>query len=1115
MSCKNRGPIGITRSQRLWNDPKTAVDEYLLGFALTHPGTIVLEGHRAILRRDHAEMPGQVKLISGGGAGNEPTHTGFVGPGMLTGVVVGDIFSAPPSKSILKVIQQLGTNHSPGVLIIIQNYTGYRINFGLAKSRAQNEGIIVSMLTVGDDTCLKSFEKTAGRRGLAATLFIHKIAGAMAEEGRKLGEIWAVCNRIITSGELATIGICTRIPPSAGICACTGNSSTEQMEIGAFGFGIHGEPGATRVDFTTAKDIVCQLIDIMTDITAEASLKFAEPDDSKIAENKVAVIINNLGGSSQIELGVFTMEVIQQLTSRGLCVERIYVGTLMTSLDTSGFQLSVLKLSSDTRLIKYLDAPTAVPAWPKVLDWSGLSTNAEVMKLGRGSKISRLSVVSGGDIPEIEACGPVLDEHTAQVFLMILTFACEALTSCSKQLNIMDEDSGDGDCGTSVAQGTSAIKAAIKEKQISGYRPFVTLRQISYIIERVMGGIMGGLYSLFFDAGAKEFAKRSQREPVDACMWLNALAAGNKAVAEYGQATAGDRTMLDPLLAAQDNLVQALTLNLHPIRAFENAVKAAESKAIETIKMPAAVGRASLVKCKISCRRIAASDPFTERKMNAVIALCTFCEMHGPQVVFTTQTYRNCFDNESTEKLKFYGPKDVLKKADSLQGKAQSEGCEGCKSLGNIKYLSNEHETRTSFLSAQCPLTQEIGSLLKDACIRSLSCEVHSGKEGICYFGDDHRGHVLSQTFTLKDAQTRGFRRWYSFIVFMRDKQFLLNMWPFLVDNLREVIRELQDISEKKYNTEEAECPQRAARLKTASSGSEANSNKQPRSLGDITNEKHVFARIHMWLVWILSAGARHFVEILPMNLLDDELSYDLEHHIEVDEGFTLVNAKSPIIPKLTLEETKVAPEFLDVSYKSPITILKEIKCILGKEHFRQVLYASLTGIQVLVRGSKLEVLELLYGLSYLVPVACRRVVTQATEYMNPNACNFIGVDTSVAVPLLSSEICRLDIIPKEHKMANENSYLIRWAGTLPAKLPTLLVKIEKAFDNEKLGEPVLKAHFVALQEEWANIAKVVHAMRGRGHRGDLSGLMVSLGAGPRDQKLLDAWSMGLPSNPA
>lgn len=121
----------------------------------------------------------------------------------------------------------------PGVLLIVQNYTGYRINFGLARLRAQSEGLLVGMLTVGDDTCLKSFDKTAGRRGLAGTLFIHKIAGAMAEEGKPMGEIYAVCKKIMTSGELATIGLCTKITPQTGICSCTGNVGDEEMEFGA------------------------------------------------------------------------------------------------------------------------------------------------------------------------------------------------------------------------------------------------------------------------------------------------------------------------------------------------------------------------------------------------------------------------------------------------------------------------------------------------------------------------------------------------------------------------------------------------------------------------------------------------------------------------------------------------------------------------------------------------------------------------------------------------------------------------------------------------------------------------------------------------------------------
>ncbi|XP_076635484.1 folliculin [Colletes latitarsis] len=655
------------------------------------------------------------------------------------------------------------------------------------------------------------------------------------------------------------------------------------------------------------------------------------------------------------------------------------------------------------------------------------------------------------DTTDIKMEGPIINDESGKIFVSIILMACEAIIACIRQLNRMGEEFGNGDYGTNFACGAQVIKDNIQENKILGINPYATFMQIGRIIHRTVNGLHGKLYALFLFKIAKVFSEYESNKQITADMWFNALIVACKEMEQIQLPNIADQSMISALVEVQLHLTNVLNENVDPIDAFGVAVRTAEKFAMNT-------------KFKY---------PY-------------------PQAHAIGIWMRAAYEDGQYE-------------------------CEGCQSIGNVKYLSNEHETRTSFLSAQQSLTQDVWCLLKHACFRSLSCEVHPGKEGVCYFGDEYRGHVLSHTFTLKDAQARGFRRWCSFIVFMRDKQFLLNMWPFLVDNLKEVIRELQDFAEKKYNAEEAECPQRIVRLTTANNGSRSynNLNKQPRTFSDITNEKHVFIRIHMWLVWILSAGARHFIEIFPMSFIDDELSYNLEHQIETEEGFTLVNAKLPVNLNLNSNESEAISEFSEVLEKSTTVILRNLRSILGKDQFRQLLYSSLTGVQILVRGPSIQRLESLYGLSSLIPCACRRVKARATEYMDPNKCNFIGMDTSVAVPLPCASVCRLDIISDEHKVENSQSHIVRWTGSLPLKLPTLLTKIERSLDNEKLGNSTLKAHFAALQEEWANIAKVVHAMRGRGHSGDLSGLMLSLGAGPHDKKLLDAWSMGLPPNPA
>ncbi|XP_026297461.1 uncharacterized protein LOC100578937 isoform X3 [Apis mellifera] len=998
----------------------TIINKSLMGVAKIHNDLIVLEDCNAILRKDYVNMIGKVKLISGGRAENELLYPRFVGPGMLTAAILGNTFSGPSINNILRVIAEIESDHPSGILLIIQNDVEYSINFTLAKLHAEVKGYIIKLIIVNNNIS-HYFNNTIKENDILPILFIYKIAGAMSEEGKNIDEIYSLCNSVANNGEI--------------LCLKT------EMHFQNI---IH-EGYKLNILSNVVKQILKPLINILNKTLQDCTKKSIHKTKTFCTGHEIAILIS----CSQIQGNIFILEFLQQIEINKLKIKRIYVKEFTTYSNYNGFHICLLNLSLTTDLIKYLDFPTPISAWPKVLI-------TEVIKIEENKK----KIITSGKYNkninwyDLNLQGPTMNYETGQAFLSIISMACEAIIVCTEQLNKMDQEYGN--YGTSLARGAKAIQNDIQKNKISGTNLYITFTQISHIIQRTVGGLQGGLYSYFFYNVAKAFSKYQNDKEITIDMWLHVLTIANKALEQIKISSINNDILLTILITIQIDLENALNKNMDPFDAFGVAVKAAEN--------------------------------FNTN----ILHTHSFHEFKYPQAHAIGIWMRAAYEEDG-----------------------QYE-CEGCQSIGNVKYLSNEHETRTSFLSAQQSLTQDIWCLLKHACFRSLSCEVHPGKEGVCYFGDEYRGHVLSHTFTLKDAQARGFRKWCSFIVFMRDKQFLLNMWPFLVDNLKEVIRELQDFAEKKYNAEEAECPQRIVRLSTNNgSGSYNNSNKQPRTFSDITNEKHVFIRIHMWLVWILSAGARHFIEIFPMNLLDDELNYNLEHQIETEDGFTLVNAKLPINLTLNSNESETTLEFSEVLGKPTTLILKDLRSVLGKDQFRQLLYSSLTGVQILVRGPNIQRLESLYGLSSLIPRACRRVKTHATEYMDPNKCNFIGVDTSVAVPLPCVNVCRLDIVADEHKVENSNSHIVRWAGTLPLKLPTLLTKIEKSLENEKLGNSALKAHFAALQEEWANIAKVVHAMRGRGHNGDLSGLMLSLGAGPHDKKLLDTWSMGLPPNPA
>ncbi|XP_015191490.1 PREDICTED: triokinase/FMN cyclase-like isoform X2 [Polistes dominula] len=569
--------------ERPWKNSDEELENSILSFAKVHDGLVYYKKSKAILRRDFNDLVGKVKLVSGGASGNEPAFIGFVGPGMLTAAVCGQIFSAPSVGAILKIIKVVALDYS-GVLLIVLNYPGHRINFGLAKLRAEGMGVNVKMLVVGDDVCIEA--KAIEKRGLAGILFIIKIAGAMAENGENLETIYNVCNRIVNSGEIATMSIGMKLPffseeNSRSRNKSSRNNSSDESSADEMktGYGIHGELDGRSLGKRSFEDLVYVVMVrlIFTSISAPDN---EEPPRRFPIDHNVAVLVNNLGASNQIECNLFTAEILKQLKNYNLTAKRVYIGHLMTSLDSFGFQVSLLNLSIYPDLIKYLDSPTLAPAWPKVLTAKMLGYEKDDYSLPNTLDYYESTV------PYMKPKGPKLDDRSGEGLLTCILFACDALISCTEQLNRMDREFGDGDCGKTIARGADAIKDAIQMKKLrSTTNPFLIFTDISCIIEKEMGGVQGGLYSIFFYAVAKAFSEADDK--ITSRTWLNALTEGNKVISEFGQVSFGDRTMLDPLIAAQNELSSALDAKMHPIEAFGQAVKAAEKCAAQTLNVRA------------------------------------------------------------------------------------------------------------------------------------------------------------------------------------------------------------------------------------------------------------------------------------------------------------------------------------------------------------------------------------------------------------------------------------------------------------------------------------------------------------------------------------------------
>jgi dihydroxyacetone kinase-like protein len=328
--------------KKVINAPERVVDDMLRGMGLAHPELIrIIPEHNVVVRAD-APVEGKVALVSGGGSGHEPTHGGYVGQGMLDAACAGAVFTSPNPEQMLEATKAV--NGGAGVFYVVKNYTGDVLNFEMAGELAEAEGIQTDYVVTNDDVAVEDSTYTSGRRGIAGTVFVHKICGAAADDGKDLGQIKELAERVNANVRSMGMALTSCTPPESGEPIF--DIGDDEMEIG---IGIHGEPGVERKKVEPADQIVDELLGRILG------------DSVDFTGSEAAVIINGMGGTPLMELYIAYAHVADVLKREGVQVFRMpYIGDYMTSLEMAGFSITLLKL--DDEMKTYLTAPCNVAA---------------------------------------------------------------------------------------------------------------------------------------------------------------------------------------------------------------------------------------------------------------------------------------------------------------------------------------------------------------------------------------------------------------------------------------------------------------------------------------------------------------------------------------------------------------------------------------------------------------------------------------------------------------------------------------------------------------------------------------------------------------------------------
>ncbi len=572
--------------KKIMNTAESFVYDMCHGLAKAHPELEFVEKYKVVKKK--VVDRNKVTLISGGGSGHEPAHAGFVGTGMLDAAVCGDVFASPSQIQVYNALKL--TASKKGTLMIVKNYSGDCMNFNNAGALAKDDGIEVDAVYVNDDIAVKDSLYTVGRRGVAGTVFVHKIAGAAAEQGKSLPEVKAVAEKVIANIRSFGFALTSCTVPAAG--SPTFEIGEDEME---FGVGIHGEPGRKREKLISADELAARIV---PDIAEDLKLVKGE---------EIALLINGFGGTPLQELYLFNNSITNELEKAGIRIYKTLVGNYMTSIDMAGASVTFLRL--DDELKGYLDYPVSTPA----ITWGGsskedIAAREAIAALAKALNVTPAAFSKKEAVAE-EAAAVEEDEGKTYKFAgkavigeKINTPGMGKLIKLMADIIIENEvpfckadRCGDGDFGMSIAKGFKQLKADWDTRKKGDIGEFLV--SCSEIIMEYCGGASGPIWGSAFRYAGKAVQGKKEIELKDLAAIFQAAVEG---VQETGRksfgkgAVVGDKTLIDALVPAADALSEAAGKGMKMKDAMKASAKAAVAGAEATKYIQAKMGRAGV-----------------------------------------------------------------------------------------------------------------------------------------------------------------------------------------------------------------------------------------------------------------------------------------------------------------------------------------------------------------------------------------------------------------------------------------------------------------------------------------------------------------------------------------